>query len=1085
MLYIYIVNMIYHILNQGKLVKIVKTFPEVARYMKAHHPTKRGFSAKTLRKFDFTAGIGTNGVQDISDYTKGDIIVRQVDETADRKIVRQLKKNFLSTADTHTIKYRKYIGINVDEISIVVKKVMDKIQTIDNVDNKVFDVIITEQRNDQTISTGYKGYNQVFADLLEKLQNYFKTYEAEFAITNIFINEMTVPPAEEQIIYKKTNNKRVDMVTKDDTQDVIFDIEYRMSYLDINGSEKHKKKYLKLFKKYRIINPNTYKNCLYYSAFMGIHETMDKNKINDTIDNFKKSYKNDLNKNLGDLKLILNKYPDYRFIVYFLGHNKIQKIKIGEKLEETKTIKLMVKGNHCYLMNKTDIKFEYDKEPNKQLIDAPKKEQDIDYKNIQIMTYDMETCNEEEDIKDITNIKTMAYAVGYSDGLNTTTIFKKNKKHDVMVDFINIIVSINKDTVFYGHNAGKFDLILLMRYIMKNKKLTVITFLESNGRIINLQLKNHNTNCNIFFRDSYNFICMSLNDACESFKNKTKKLKGDVEHDLINCNNCYIGGDKINDLNIKEYVEQYLINDCVSLHEILTIFNDIIFNAYGFTIMEVLTNAGIARRVFLEKYYKNDLYYLSDKVDMELRKYYFGGRNECLNKLGVTTGKLFYVDFTSLYPYVMHKYKYPTGKITIIDEPSIDNIDNYFGFIECKFRHVNKNCRPLHAVVNNFKLTFSHFDNWETSILSSEEIKYSIENNLGYEYEFIKVYNYQTNDCIYKDMVNDLFKMKCDAENDGNEALRQIAKIIVNSSYGFFGINYNDREQSKIEKIYERRDGKDKERYEALEHQVLGMINDQMLKAVNYKESDGHALLRFTGKIIPNCANVGLASMICSNARMELYKLMRAIDLKGGDIFYCDTDSIITNYNIYNDIDFKEPFIRTDTALLGELTNECKGDIKKLLKKDNYDSKQINEILKNYTGENAMCFNKLITCANKFYFLNAEYKINGKIYKKQIMKMKGVNSKQTFKNRTVNHETKEISYTDMHKDGKYKCCEEDYNLITQGYTLSADTLGFKTNFQSVFMKNNGLLKTHNKKIVQQLYTKADMDDNKNIKPFSL
>jgi hypothetical protein len=1077
--------MIYHILNQGKLVKIVKTFPEVARYMKAHHPTKRGFSAKTLRKFDFTENIGLNGIEGVSDYTKGDIIIRQVDEIADRKVVRQLKKNYISTANSHIIKYRKEINISKDEVSVLAKKIMDKIQSIVNVDNKVFDVIIEDESSFQTVSTGYKGYNQVFQDLLEKLYEHFSRYESYFQISRIIINEMTVPPAEEQIIYKKTNNKRVDMVTKDDTQDVIFDIEYRMSYLDINGSEKHKNKYLKLFKKYRIINPNTYKNCLYYSAFMGIHNTMDKNKINNTIDDFRKIYKNNLNRNLGDLKLILNKNPDYRFVVYFLGHNKIQKIKIGEKLEETKTIKLMVKGNHCYLMNKTDIKFEYDKEPNKQLIDAPKKEQDIDYKNIQIMTYDMETCNEEEDIKDITNIKTMAYAVGYSDGKNTVTIFKENKKQDVMMDFIKMIELINKNTVFYGHNAGKFDLILLMRYIMKNKKLSVITFLESNGRIINLQLKNVKTNCNIFFRDSYNFICMSLKDACDSFKNKTKKLDGDVEHDLINCNNCYIGGDKINDLNIKEYVEKYLINDCLSLHEILTMFNDIIFNAYGFTIMEVLTNAGIARRVFLEKYYKNDLYYLSDKVDMELRKYYFGGRNECLNKLGETTGKLFYVDFTSLYPYVMHKYNYPTGKITIIDEhsdskPILENLDNYFGFIECKFRHVNKNSRPLHAVVNNFKLTFSHFDNWETSILSSEEIKYSINNNLGYEYEFIKVYNYDTNDCIYKDMVNDLFKMKCDAENNGNEALRQIAKIIVNSSYGFFGINYNDREQSKIEKIY-----KDEERYEALEHQVLGMINDQMLKAVNFKESDGHALLRFTGKIKPNCANVGLASMICSNARMELYKLMRAIDLKGGDIFYCDTDSIITNYNIYNDIDFKEPFIRTDTALLGELTNECKGDIKKLLKKDGYDSKQINEILKDYTRENAMCFNKLITCANKFYFLNAEYKINGKIYKKQIMKMKGVNSKQTFKNRTVNHDTKEISYTDMHKDGKYKCCEEDYNLITQGYTLSADTMGFKTNFQSAFMKEKGLLKTHNKKEVKQLYTKADLDSDNNIKPFSL
>jgi len=1047
--------------------------------MKAHHPAKRGFSAKTLRKFDFTAGIENNGVQDISDYKKGDIIIRQVDETADRKVVRQLKKSFLSTADSHIIKYRSEINISLDEVSVLAKKIMDKIQSIVNVDNKVFDIIIENSSSEQVVSTGYKGYNQVFQNLLDKLYEHFTRYETDFQITRIIINELTMPPAEEQIIYKKTNNKRVDMITKDDTHDVIFDIEYRMSYLDINGSEKHKNKYLKVFKKYRIINPNTYKNCLYYCAFMAILDTDDKPLIKNGFDEFKKVYKEKLNNNLGDLKLILNKYPDYRFVVYFLGHNKIQKIKIGEKLEDTKTIKLMIKGNHCHLMKKTDIKFEYDKEPNKQLIVAPKKEQDIDYKNIQIMTYDMETCNEEEDIKDICNIKTMAYAVGYSDGKITKTIFKENKKHDVMIDFIKMLELIKKDTVFYGHNAGKFDLILLMRYIMRNKKLTVITFLESNGRIINLQLKNATTKCNIFFRDSYNFICMSLNDACKSFKNKTPKLKGDVEHDLINCNNCYIGGDKINELNIKEYVEKYLINDCVSLHEILTMFNDIIFNAYGFTIMEVLTNAGIARRVFLEKYYKNNLYYLSDKVDMELRKYYYGGRNECLNKLGETTGKLFYVDFTSLYPYVMHKYKYPTGKITIIEDPSLENLNNYFGFIECRFRNINKNSRPLHAVVNNFKLTFSHFDNWETAILSSEEIKYSIENNLGYEYEFIKVYNYQTNDCIYKEMVDDLFKMKCDAENNGNEALRQIAKIIVNSSYGFFGINYNDREQSKIEKIYN-----DKERYETLEHQVIGMINNQMLKAVNFKESDGHALLRFTGKIKPNCANVGLASMICSNARMELYKLMRAIDLKGGDIFYADTDSIITNYNIYADEDFKDPFIRTDTALLGELTNECKGDIKKLLKED-YDSKQINEILKDYTGDNAMCFNKLITCANKFYFLNAEYKINGKVYKKQIMKMKGVNSKQTFKNRFVNHETKEILYTDMHKDGKYKCCEEDYNLITLGYTLSADTMGFKTNFQNVFMKEKGLLKTYNKKEVKKLYTKGNVDSDNNIKPFVL
>ena len=42
----------YHILNQNKLVKIVKTVPELSKYMKKYHPTKRGFSEKTIRKLN-------------------------------------------------------------------------------------------------------------------------------------------------------------------------------------------------------------------------------------------------------------------------------------------------------------------------------------------------------------------------------------------------------------------------------------------------------------------------------------------------------------------------------------------------------------------------------------------------------------------------------------------------------------------------------------------------------------------------------------------------------------------------------------------------------------------------------------------------------------------------------------------------------------------------------------------------------------------------------------------------------------------------------------------------------------------------
>ena len=95
----------------------------------------------------------------------------------------------------------------------------------------------------------------------------------------------------------------------------------------------------------------------------------------------------------------------------------------------------------------------------------------------------------------------------------------------------------------------------------------------------------------------------------------------------------------------------------------------------------------LAHKLWIELKWKDenwvDYYYLTDKVDMELRKYYYGGRNEIFNKLGETTGKLYYVDFTSLYPYVMNKYKYPTGQINIIESPLLENINSYFGFIEC------------------------------------------------------------------------------------------------------------------------------------------------------------------------------------------------------------------------------------------------------------------------------------------------------------------------------------------------------------------------------------------------------------------
>ena len=1082
--------MVYQLTYDGKIVKRFYTNAQIVEYMTRTHPNIKGFSEASIKRKKLT------GHPD-NELMKGGYTLKFINVDKKRKTPNKItskrfirhdiyKRNNTLDHKEYRISYKRGVLYNEDDSNSLIKFIMDYIQRLPNVRNSSYNVVfvgkedIGENNVDLTpvMSTKGGGYNATYKNLVDLLQAYFNKYDGGIGMNlqHILIQERALPRAEHQIIFKNLESKNM---TK---SDIINDLQERLKYEDIESVE-----FINLFIKFKFfVSPNTYENCMIKSIIMGYYN---KETVTTECENYIKLCNLEFSKTILDCELICETSFEhfgthFNITVYHIG-DTIQKYEYGiadnHMYDKIKRITLCVKCGHTYLMT-SDKDFKINDEArhiekgiNDDVIKKPKDKEPVILK---IATYDMETCDSGEVVNG-TYKKTTPYAIGYYNGFTYTEFYKYDMSDNVIDKFLNFINNIENDTVIYAHNGGKFDTVLLLPAILMKEYMFITDYLESNGRILTLNITNKKK-CRISFRDSINFICMSLDSACDSFKTATKKLTGTVIHDDVNIYNSYINSKiKVHKMSIVDYTAKYLKNDCVCLHEMINIFDSVIFNTYKFHVYDTLTNAGIARKHFLDTHYdeiKKPIYYLTDKIDSELRQYYFGGRNEVLTSIGEYKGSkpLFYVDFTSLYPYVMQKYDYSYDKLNIIDIPIEDENkfnDKWFGFVKCVFRNTNHNNQPLHAVKGMGKLLFPYVDNWTESIISTEEIKYSIKYDLGYEYKFKKVYNYEKHEPIFQGMITTLFKMKSDAETDGDEALRTIAKIIINSSYGFWGTNYKDRDQSII---YDTSKLSEKHKAEVFEQKYFGYLNDNKLKS--YKQHEHYDLYQITDRIKPNSVNVGLASMICSNARIELYNLMRMIKSKGGNVFYCDTDSVITDCNIYSHKDICKEFVKKDKANIGELTNEAKGCIKKLLKKDGLDA---DKILK---GKQPI-FTELITCGNKAYYMKTEFEYKNKIYSKEIIKMKGINTKSKYKKRFIDKTAKVVSYRYLDgENGSFSFCKDDYLKMCDGWVIECDDMTFKSGFKGGLMDGNGLLKIENSKGVKLLYDKSEVYDECKLKP---
>jgi hypothetical protein len=445
--------------------------------------------------------------------------------------------------------------------------------------------------------------------------------------------------------------------------------------------------------------------------------------------------------------------------------------------------------------------------------------------------------------------------------------------------------------------------------LLDHTGLSVKNMVELNGRIINFDLTDGNNK--VSFKDSITILSGSLSSITKEMKVKHQKLNELVKHDDITYQNWE---------QYKPELKKYLFNDVIGLLECILKYSRDVYVATKLNLSNVYTSATISKSSYFQNYYnekRNPIYTLSFDHDEWIRETYFGGRNEVYKHNKVINGKLYYYDFTSLYPDV-GRLLLPYEKPIDIDVMSLNifNTTNFFGFTDVYVKTIDFTKKPIHGIKRDHKLLFPHFKNWTKLRLFSEEIKLGMFNEV-YEYEF-------RDDCkgvrfakapFMKKFFEDAFKKKAEAKANGNDCLTQVYKTIANSGYGFWGLRVHDRDGVEILK------STDNNKFYEYLHQE---------RIINVADYGKYTALRVVKDLDVKTYNVAIASAITSYARMKLWRAINDFEKKGYEVYYCDTDSIITNCKMTEHGDLMHKYCWDGVGdALGTLKNEMIDKLKK------------------------------------------------------------------------------------------------------------------------------------------------------------
>lgn len=405
----------------------------------------------------------------------------------------------------------------------------------------------------------------------------------------------------------------------------------------------------------------------------------------------------------------------------------------------------------------------------------------------------------------------------------------------------------------YAHNGGRFDFLFFLPWMVKHGPelgfhMNIIP-VASSIQVLDVW-RGKNKWRKWRFLDSFKLIPTSLDKAAKAFG-----LKGKKQHDL----------------NIHESDPQwteYLRQDCLELYGVLTRFHHYIETILGGEVGMTAPSTSI--KLLRRRYLKEALPRSQDTHEF-VRESYVGGRVEVFEREGEG---LSYFDINSSYPAAMLEAM-PAGKATWWEgEPPSWLTENQLGFCEVSV-NVPKSIHipplPMRGSKDNGlpdgKLVFPTGKlrgRWEW-----DELKLALEVGCTIEAWHDSVWYEPVH--MFEDFVRDLYKYRDKSRSEYDEGLAAVVKIMLNSAYGKFGMK-------------------------TLRKKMYMWDDDDMPENATPADGTPDSLVWYAEEetdapyIMPQ-----IAARVTALGRIRLYRYMMQAQAAGGNVYYCDTDSIITD----------------------------------------------------------------------------------------------------------------------------------------------------------------------------------------------